>query len=434
MRIWSLLLFSLALPAFAKEIHQFTLPNGLTLIVQPDHRAPVVTTQVWYRVGSSYEPLGLTGISHALEHMMFQGTQRIGSGTFSELIAQQGGEQNAMTTSDYTVYYQEVDANSLRLCFELEADRMQNLLIAPESFEREKKVIMEERRLRTEDNPQGLIFERLNAAAHISNAYHHPVIGWSNDIEQLTAANLKHWYQRWYKPNNAVLVVVGDVIPNQVLQTAKRYFGAIPKRKQPQIKVQKDIPNAGKREVTIEAHANLPMLMLAYNVPSLKTVENNKDIISLLAIESILSGGYNSRIERQIVRDKALAAGAKASYSPLKRLSSLFLLYAVPTPSTNIETLKAALLEQITHLKTSAVSSQEIKNVITRVKADFIYQQDSFSEQATLLGNLAMLDLPLNTYDDILKELDNLTPKDIQQAAQRYLIDNNLTIATLYPR
>ncbi|MCA1854176.1 MAG: insulinase family protein, partial [Beggiatoa sp.] len=259
----------------AAEAREFTLDNGLKLIVQEDRRAPVVVSQVWYKVGSSYEHAGITGVSHALEHMMFQGTERHPAGEFSRLISQSGGEENAFTGNDYTAYFQKMAKENLSLSFELEADRMRGLTLPEQEFAKEIKVVMEERRLRTDDRPESLMAETAMAVAFKTSPYRHPVIGWMHDLEAMTVADLRAWYERWYAPNNATLVVVGDVEPGAVFDLAKRYFGPLVSSTRPAPKPAREAAQKGQRRVTVREVARLPQLLMAYKVPVLTSAIAN---------------------------------------------------------------------------------------------------------------------------------------------------------------
>ena len=225
-RIVVLGLWTLSLPALA-DVTEYQLDNGMQVIVKEDHRAPVAVSQVWYRVGASYEPDGITGISHALEHMMFKGTPQVGAGEFSRIISALGGTENAFTGSDYTAYFETLAVEHLERALELEADRMRNLLLDADEFAKEIAVVKEERRLRTEDKPSGRVYEQFNAVAWRSSPYRNPIIGWMNDLEHMTIDDLTAWYRRWYAPNNATLVVVGDVEPETVRAIAQRHFGTL---------------------------------------------------------------------------------------------------------------------------------------------------------------------------------------------------------------
>ena len=246
----------------ATPVHEFTLDNGLKILVREDHRAPVVISQVWYKVGSSYEPSNLTGISHLLEHMMFKGTPTVPGGEFSRLIAANGGDENAFTSRDYTAYFQTLEKERLELSFRLEADRMRHLLLKPEDVSKEAQVVTEERRLRTEDQPESLTSERFNAAAYLTSPYRHPIIGWMQDIQALSLDDLKHWYQQWYAPNNAVLVVVGDVDPTQVRDLAQKHFGPLPPSELTPPKPAGEQPQLGERRIVVNTPAEVPSSLL----------------------------------------------------------------------------------------------------------------------------------------------------------------------------
>src|SRR5581483_8732182 len=247
------------------DIHDTTLPNGLRVIVKEDHRSSVVASMVWYKVGSVDEPEGLTGISHVLEHMMFQGTQRLQPNEFSRIIAENGGRENAFTTNDYTAYFQQLEKSRLPIAFELEADRMQNLTLDESEFKKEIEVVKEERRLRTEDQPEALLYERMLSEAYRVHPYHHPVIGWMEDLRRLTIDDLRAWYRRWYCPNNAVLVVVGDVKAADVVALAQKYFGPIPARPLTRTPIPDEPPQKAERQLTVKIPAQVPSLLLGYH-------------------------------------------------------------------------------------------------------------------------------------------------------------------------
>lgn len=229
------------------QVQEFILNNGLKILVKEDHRAPIAVSMIWYNVGSADEPGGITGVSHAIEHMMFKGTEKFPLGVFSKTIAEMGAQANAFTNNDYTAFFEKIDASKLATSFELEADRMNHLLLDANEFAKEIKVIQEERRLRTDDNPQALAFERFLATAHLSAPYHHPVIGWMNDLKQMKVEDVREWYKKYYAPNNATLVVVGDVNPEQVRALAENYFGALPKQPVPERKLKREPPELGKK-------------------------------------------------------------------------------------------------------------------------------------------------------------------------------------------
>ena len=426
------LLFSSSL-CWAEDVHEYHLKNGLTVLVEEDHRAPIVISEIWYKVGSSYEPNGITGISHALEHMMFRGTKKFGPGVLEKIVSENGGEQNAFTDSDFTAYFQKFSADKLAVSFELEADRMRNLLLRPQDFLKEIQVVMEERRMRVDDNPQEILLERLNAAAFVACPYHHPVIGWKNDLQNMTVEDLRKWYETWYAPNNAILVVVGDVKPNLVYQLAQTYFSNLKPINLPKIKPEKDLPPLGEKRLIIHTPAQLPWLVMAYPVPVIKQGLNSQDPYVLHLIATLLSEGNSARFAKNLVRDQQIAADANALYNPISRLDSLFLLQATPTSGHNLTELELSLLQQIKQLQTFSVNTEELARAKAQIAADKIYREDSITAKANELGSLAAINLPWQIERDYLKHINAITPRQIQAVANKYLLASHLTIAYLLP-
>lgn len=418
---------------WAGSVHEYHLKNGLTVLVKEDHRAPVVISEIWYKVGSSDEPNGITGISHALEHMMFRGTKAFGPGILEKIVSKNGGEQNAFTDSDFTAYYQKFSADKLAISFELEADRMRNLLLRPQDFLKEIQVVMEERRMRVDDNPQAILLERLNAAAFVASPYHHPVIGWKSDLQTMTVENLRQWYETWYTPNNAILVVVGDVKPNQVHQLAAHYFSTIKALPLPKITPKKDIPPLGEKRLIIRTPAQLPWLVMAYPVPVITKNVNSPDPYALDLIASLLSGGNSARFAKNLVRGQQIAADANAFYNPVSRLDNLFLLQATPTPGHTLSELESSLLKQIKQLQQFSVHSEALARAKAQIAADKTYQRDSITAEAYELGSLASINLPWQIARDYLKQINAITPRQIQMVANKYLLASHLTVAYLLP-
>ena len=288
--------------------HEYTFDNGLKLIVKEDHRAPVLVSQVWYKVGSTYEHDGITGISHALEHMMFKGTKKFPNGAFDRIVSDNGGRHNAFTSQDYTGYYQEFEKSRLEVSFELEADRMRNLLLPEDEFKKEIRVVMEERQLRTEDNPQALTYEQFNAAAFVNSSSRIPVVGWMNDLQNMTIDDLRAWYEQWYAPNNATVVVAGDVDPDEVYALAKKYFAPIKPSTIKQPKPRQEIKQSGIRKIIVKAPAELPYFILGYKTPSLLTADDQSDAYALAVLSAVLDGGNSSRFAKKLIRGSAIAA------------------------------------------------------------------------------------------------------------------------------
>jgi len=415
------------------QVHEFNLDNGLKILVKEDHRAPVVVSQIWYKVGSGYEHDGITGVSHVLEHMMFKGTEKHGPGEFSRIIAENGGKENAFTGRDYTAYFQQLEKSRMEVSFEMEADRMRNLLLPKEEFAKEVKVVMEERRMRTEDNPQALTYEQMNAAAYTNSPYHHPIIGWMQDLESLETADLATWYQRWYAPNNATLVVVGDIDPQQVHKLAKKHFGSLKPSNLKQPKPRTESKQRGIRRVTVRAPAKLPYLLMGYKVPVLKTAAVEWEPYALEVLAGILDGGNSARLSKNLVRKQQLAASAGAGYNLYSMRQILFLLDGTPAQGHTTTELEKAIRSEIEQLKTEPVNEQELARIKAQVIAGKIYEQDSPFYQAMQIGTLETVGLGWQRVDEYSDKVLAITASQVQEVARKYLIDDRLTIGKLDP-
>ncbi|NOY63401.1 MAG: insulinase family protein [Gammaproteobacteria bacterium] len=434
--LWLLsgLLLSVSQTAFATASHELILDNGLKVVVKEDHRAPVVVSQVWYKVGSAYEHSGITGISHALEHMMFKGTEKHPPGEFSRIIAENGGQENAFTGRDYTAYFQQLEASRLEISFELEADRMRNLTLPEEEFLKEIRVVIEERRLRTEDKPKALTFEQFNASAFVNSAYHHPVIGWMDDLESMTVEDLRHWYEKWYGPNNATLVVVGDVDPQQVFALAEKHFGALKPSEIATEKPRREITQKGIRNIVVKAPAKLPYLIMGYKVPVLGTAQKAWQPYALDVLSGVLDGGDSARFARRLVRGQQIAAGIGAGASITSRHQDLFLISGTPTEEHSIDELKAAIFEQIADLQQNLVSDQELERIKTQVVTGSVYEKDSIFYQAMQIGTLETVGLDWRMLDDYVDNIRAVTAEQIRDVANEFFIEDHLTVATLDPQ
>lgn len=415
------------------KVFEKTLENGLKVIVREDRRAPVVVSQVWYKVGSSYEYGGITGISHVLEHMMFKGTEKHGPGELNRIVAENGGRQNAFTGYDYTAYYQIFEKDKLPVSFELEADRMRNLLIPENEFVKEIEVVKEERRMRTEDNPHALTNERFSATAFISNPYHNPIVGWMDDLNHMNVTDLKAWYQKWYAPNNAIVVVVGDVDHDAVFELAQTHFGKLKPEKIAELKPQASSKPLGKRELTVKAPSKLSWVVMGYNVPVVKTAENEWEPYALEVLAGILSGGKSARLDKELVREKQIASDADAEYDAFGRMDSLFMLEATPALKREPEEVKQALLDQVKRLQTEKVSKVELDRVKAQVLAADIYRQDSMEGKAMRIGRFEAVGLPWVLGEQIATKFKAITAEQVQAVAKKYLTEDRLTIAVLDP-
>lgn len=409
------------------------LSNGLKMIVREDHRAPVAICQVWYKVGSSDETRWVTGISHALEHMMFQGTPTLPKDAFAELISRFGGHNNAFTAEDFTAYYEELDAAHLAVALEAEADRMQNLTLPAEAFAKEIQVVMEERRMRTDDNPQMVTWERFMATAHPMGPYHHPIIGWKVDLETMTVDDLKQWYQNWYMPNNATLVVAGDVRAEEVFALAEKYFGAIPSRPLTKIGNQTEIAPLGEKRIQVHIPASLPYGMWGYAVPNLKSAQNSQECYALWVASAILDGGASARFTKELIRNQEIAAGIHAYYDPFKKYATQFMITGVPSKDHTIAELEQRLMVEIEKLKNEPVSEQELKRVKAQLLAKEVFEKDSISDQALVLGMLESVGLPWQLADELPEKIKAVSASQVQEVARKYFNSTALTVAELIP-
>ncbi|HEY0634636.1 MAG TPA: pitrilysin family protein [Gammaproteobacteria bacterium] len=418
----------------AAPTRESVLDNGMRIIVREDHRAPVVVSQVWYKVGSSYEHDGITGISHVLEHMMFKGTAKHGAGEFSRIIAEHGGRENAFTGTDYTAYFQQLEQSRLPVSIELEADRMRNLLLPAEELAKEVKVVMEERRMRTEDNPDALTYEQFMATAFQVSPYHHPIIGWMTDLEHLEAQDLRRWYQQWYAPNNATLVVAGDVKAEEVFALARQHFGAHPASTIEPPKPRIEPPQRGERRIVVKAPAELPSLILGYRAPSLKTSDAPWKAYALEVLAGVLDGGESARLARELVRGQQLAASASAGYGLTERLDTLFMLSATPANGHDIGSVEQALRAQVQRVREELISQEELARIKAQVTAAKVYERDSVFYQAMQIGTLATVGLDWREGDRYVERINAITAEQVRAVAREFLIDDHLTVARLDPQ
>lgn len=410
------------------------LENGLKIIVREDHRAPVVVSQIWYKVGSSDETRWITGISHALEHMMFQGTPTLPGDAFSELISRYGGQNNAFTAEDFTAYYEELDAANLKISFEAEADRMVHLTLPPEAFAKEIQVVIEERRLRTEDNPQNTTWERFMAVAQPMGPYHHPVIGWQVDLDTMKVEDLRNWYESWYTPNNAILVVVGAVKAEEVFALATQYFGSIPARPAKwDVRSQKEIVPLGEQRIKVHQPAELPYGIWGFAVPSLKSAEDQREAFALLVASAILDGGDSARFAKELIRKEQVATGVAAYYDPAKKYENQFMFIGVPAEGHTIADLEKSIMNQIERLKKEPVSEAELTRVKTQILAQEIFGRDSMSDQATRIGIFEAIGLSWQLLDEYVQKVNEVTAQDVQMVTQKYFQPKRLTVAELVP-
>lgn len=428
----SLVSFS-SLASTNPAVHEYLLDNGLKLIVKEDHRAPVVIAQVWYKVGSSYEHNGITGVSHVLEHMMFKGTENYAPGEFSRIISENGGRENAFTGRDYTAYFQQLEKSRLEVSFKMESDRMRNLKLLDEEFAKEVQVVMEERRLRTEDNPHSLTYEQFASTAFVNNPYGNPVVGWMNDLENMNNDDLRKWYEMWYAPNNATLVVVGDVDPDAVHELAKKYYGVHKRGEVATIKPRVEASQKGEKRLLVKAPAELPYLLMGYKVPTL-TPEDSWEPYAIEVLAAVLDGGQSARFEKQLVRDKQIASSIGTSYGMAGMHDDMLNFSGTPAQGHTVEDLEIAIREQVQRLHHELVSEDELARIKAQVVATDVYQRDSVYYQAMQIGTLETVGLSWKMLDQYVDRIRAITPEQIQQVAKKYLVDDNLTVANLIPQ
>jgi zinc protease len=434
MRVFLGLLALVPLLGACSKTHETTLSNGMKVVVQEDHRSPIVVSQIWYKIGGIDEPKGITGVSHVLEHMMFKGTEKHPSGEFSRIIAENGGRENAFTSRDYTAYFQTLEKSRLPIALELEADRMRNLTLDEKEFRKEIQVVMEERRLRTEDKPEGKLFEKFSNTAYTTHPYGNPIIGWMEDLQSLTIDDVSRWYRRWYAPNNATLVVAGDVDPDDVFDLARKYFGEIPAQDIEPSVLPAEPPQKQTRRVVVKEPAKVPSIIMGYHVPVLGQAKPKWEPYALDVLAGILDGGKSARFSTELVRKQRIASSAGAGYSAVSRDPTMFLLDGTPANGHSIADLEQALRKQIERVKSEPITDEELQRVKAQVTASDVYQRDSVFYQAMEIGMLETSGLSRRYVDTYVDSINAVTAKQVRKVAKKYLVDSNLTVAILEPQ
>ena len=421
-------------PAAQGDVRDRVLSNGMKIIVMEDHRAPTVASMVWYRAGSMDEKSGTTGVAHVLEHMMFKGTRDNPGDKFSKTIAQAGGRENAFTNKDYTAYFQQLHKSKLPIALGLEADRMQNLVLSDEEFAKEIRVVMEERRMRTDDQPRSLLYEQFNSAAYAVHPYQWPIIGWMNDLENMTVADAREWYRTWYTPNNALLVVVGDVEPEEVFRLAEEKFGPLAARDLPVRKPAVEPPQRGTKRLVVKAPGELPYLLMGWHVPVLRDVGKDWEPYALSVLVGILDGNDAARLDRTLVREQRVAVSAGASYDSVNRGPGMFFMDGVPAAGRTVADLESALRQQLQRVVDEGVSEVELDRIKAQVIAQQVYERDSMFYQAMQMGILENAGLPFDSDEVQSRRVREVTSEQIRDVARRYLVDERLTVAVLEPQ
>jgi zinc protease len=418
------------LPAFAQDLKvtEKILPNGLKVLLKEEHKAPVVTFQIWYKVGSRNEQLGKTGISHVLEHMMFKGAKKYGLKQFSQTVMRNGGNDNAFTSKDYTAYFENFAADRVGISLDLESDRMQNLSIDPKEFLSERAVVMEERRMRYEDDPTSTMVEQMMAMAFMAHPYQWPAIGWMADLGNLTRDDVYTHYKTYYAPNNATIVVVGDFDTKKLFPEIEKYFGTILRGPDVPKMGAVEPKQLGERRVMVRKEAELPAVFAGYHVPNLK----HPDSYALDVLQSILSSGKSSRLYRSLVYEKQLALYAGGDYDNITNDPNLFYVYAGVMPGKAMEEVEKALYTEIEKLKIEPVADDEIQKAKNQIEAQFIMGQDSVFYQAMLLGQYETV-ASWKLLEKYLDGIRAVTKADIQRVAKEYFSEDNRTVGILAP-
>jgi zinc protease len=425
----ALLVFGSISIALGAEPSEYILSNGMKVLLVEVPKAPVATVQVWYKVGSRNEVMGRAGLSHMLEHMMFKGTARYPKGSFSRIVRKNGGIDNAFTGQDFTAYFENVAADRVGLALELEADRMQGLLLDHSEFQTERDVVKEERRLRSEDDPQGALVEALFAQAFLSHPYHWPVIGWFADLDAMSLEDLQRHYDTFYSPNNATLVVVGDIKADALLPMIKRLFEPIPRGPSPKQTLAPEPEQRGERRFLLKREAQVPFVMMGFRVPNY----SSEDSYALDILESVLSHGKSSRLYQNLVYEQKNSLSVGAEYSLIQADPGLFYFYALVNPTAKVEAVEEALHREIQRLQNEPPSEQELQRAKNQVEASRVFEQDSNFRHAMLLGQLESVGAGWRRLDQYIERIRAITAKDIQRVAKQYLTQDNRTIGILIP-
>ena len=444
-RLFSLLLALFA--AYAQPLwaqardaaRQYTLPNGMTLIVKPDHRAPTAVQMLWVRVGALDEVDGTSGVAHVVEHMMFKGSRNVPPGEFSRRVSAMGGRENAFTTSDYTGYYQQIPVERLEDVMQLMAETFASNQWPDDEFKRELEVVKEERRLRTEDSPRARLDESLNAAAFMTAPYRRPVVGWMSDLDAMTAQDVREFYQRWYVPANAAVVVAGDVDPAKVLAWAEKYYGVIPARPVPARKPRTEPTQMGARRIELKAPAEQAYVNLVFKVPGLKSLEtldpDSNDALALTVLSAVLDGYTGARLDRALTQGpRRVADRAGSSNGLFGRGPQLFSLDAVPAAGRGSAEAEAALREQIQRVAREGVTAAELQRVKTQWMASEVYKLDSVFAQARELGSYWVQGMAPDANERLIERLQAVTAAQVQAVAAKYFGDDQMTVGTLLPQ
>ena len=425
----------IALATPSPSTHELMLDNGLKIIVREDHRAPVVAAQLWYKVGSSHEPPGESGLSHALEHLLFQGSSKVCPGQAFQIMERLGARINAFTNHDATTYEYLMPRHVLGVALEIMADQMSTAQLSPAAFRREIEVIKNERLQNVDDTPETLLDEKLRSIAFTTSGYRTSTVGWQHDLQRMSVEQLQRWYARWYAPNNATLVVVGDITPGEVEALVRRYFADLPRRTLPEPQRPLELNEPGERRIMLQTHNEFPSLIMAFNVPSLVTAANPHTAHTLRLLNELLGVGSGSRLFRELKFHEELVTRARSRYEAFNRGDALLKIVVdldtLKNPS--LDDLQTRLWQLLDELKRTPVSAQELERARTRMMARRVFALDSLENQAQKLGGLESVGLSWTLEEQEEEQLKAVTPQDIQHAAQTYFTHERLSVALASP-
>lgn len=422
-----------ALAADTFDVDTFTLENGLQVVVIPNHRAPVVHHSVWYRIGAADEPPGQSGVAHFLEHLMFKGTPSVPAGEFSRIVKRHGGNDNAFTSQDYTGYYQTIARDNLELVMKMEADRMHNLLIDPDHVAAERDVVLEERRMRTDNQPRAKLGEVMDAVQYLAHPYRLPVIGWAHEIEQLDRDMALDFYERFYAPNNAILVVAGDITAEELKPLAQKYYGTLPRGEENRRDRVEEPPHHAARKVELaDPQVADPQWSRSYLAPSYRTAEPG-EAESLSVLAQILGGGTTSRLYQALVVDQKLATYAGSWYSAVSYDPTQFSLYVAVKPDSEIEAVEAGVDAEIQRIVDSGVTEEELARAKRLMRADTIYAKDSLTDVARIFGAALSVGATVEDVQTWPDRIEAVTAEQVSAAAAEILEMNRSVTGVLLP-
>ena len=413
-------------------VFQFALANGMQVVVIPDHRAPVVTQMLWFKVGAVDDPPGISGLAHFFEHMMFRGTKSVPGDQFAQIIAKNGGELNAFTTHDYTAFYEQIASDRLKLAMDMEADRIANLDLSDNNVVTERNVVLEERRMRVENNPQSLAAEQISAALHLSHPYGRPVIGWANEVGRIDTVAARDFYKHHYAPNNATLIIAGDVTPDQARLLAQSEYGKVPAREL-QLRAEFTEPPrlAETRMDIVRPDVEVPVFERIYRVASYaQAAPGQAEGLEMLA--QTLGGDQNAALYRVLVEEKKLATDAGASYNGYARDAAEFSVYAVPRSGVSLDAVEKAIDQVLANFAAAPQKASDMNRARTQLVASVTYRRDSQQEMATAYGVALMIGLTADDVNDWPNRIRAINAEDVRKAAGS-LDRKNAVSATLRP-